>query len=194
MKGFVKIEHVYVEKKIFDTYFSCDYEKCKGACCWDEVDVELDGGSLLPTEAKEIRASKTVLADYVSSDFKENVLDKPTYQRSGNYFASLKQGKCVLLNNACGTCAIKLAHRDGKMSFPIPVYCQLYPLYAFIEKGLIILCLMDTFGDTCKPAYEKGLRENMKVYRFCEQALIRLFGEEFYKKLHLKAVKLDSSK
>ena len=62
MKGFTLIDNVWVEDRIFSTYFSCDYDKCKGACCWAGDAKDYDGGTLLAEEAQEILLRKTALS------------------------------------------------------------------------------------------------------------------------------------
>lgn len=191
MEGFTKIGDIWVENKIFSTYFSCDYEKCHGACCWATVeDIELDGGSVMPDEAKEIREKKAILATYCSQEYKARAITKPLYIRGAKHFTSLAEdGSCIYVNKDKGTCACKLAHEDGKLSFDIPKFCHLYPLWIFVENGETYLRLIDTFEEFCEPAFEKGEKDQTKVFEFCRTAIIRFFGEDFYEDLVICAAK-----
>ena len=191
MKGFTNIDGVWVENKIFSTYFSCDYEKCRGACCWVKVDdEELDGGSVMKDEAIEITEKRLAISEYCSEEYKQPARIAPLYKREGKFYTKLAEdGSCVYVNKEKGTCACKLAHTDGKLSFPIPRYCHLYPLWIFERKGETFLRLMDTFDSFCKPAFVKGSKENTRVYQFCKDSITRFFSERFYDKIHFEAVK-----
>lgn len=184
MEGFTLVDGVWVENKIFSTYFSCDYEKCKGACCWLDIDENLDGGILLPIEKWEIQSKKDILAVYCRPEYKELACKNPTY-RSGRYFCTTlaKDGSCIYSDRVHNTCVCRLAHADGKLSFAIPNICQMYPLWVRKSREGTILELLNTFEKQCMPAFEKGKREHIKVYQSCKIPIIRFFGKSFYDKL-----------
>lgn len=190
MGGHTLIKGVWVEDTIFTVEFACDYEKCKGACCYAEVeDVELEGGSLTPLEASAIRKYKGTLARYCDPSRKEQVLNKPVYSSCGDWYVSLNENKeCVLLNMKKGTCACKLAHKREQFPFAIPLACQLYPLSIYTRSdGERVLELLNTFEEICNCGYEKGEREHIPVYEFLKEPLIRAFGEDFYKDVETHA-------
>lgn len=190
MKGFTLVGEVYVQSEIFTTYFSCDYEKCQGACCWANMDgVELDGGVVSQQEASEIRRNKIVLSEYCDKQHKALAITKPVYVSGNRHCVTLaKNGECIYMSREKKMCALKQAHADGKLSFGIPIMCQMYPIWTTIRDGKRFLYLEDTFNDFCKPAFEKGMREHVRVYRFCEEAIVRMFGEKFYRDLHFAAM------
>lgn len=185
MKDYTLLNDVYVDNDIFTTEFACDYEKCKGACCYAEVeDVELDGGSVTPEEALEIRRLRKTLSNFCDAHRAKDVIECPVYRSEGKWFVSLDdQKQCVLLNMKKGSCACKLAHKNGQFPFPIPIACQLYPLYHYEVGGRRYLTIMNTFEDVCECGYVKGKQEHIKLYQFCSEAIIRFFGEDFYNKL-----------
>ncbi len=181
MKEYVAVQGVLVDKRVLTTYFACDYDTCKGACCWGEVqDTLLDGGALTLSEAEEVRKKRFEISDYAEYMFRSSITVKPMYLRRGNHYTNMCQNVCVFSNSEKGTCAMKLAHDAGKLSFGIPVYCELYPLTSFRRNGNIYLEMQDTFDEFCQPAYVKGEKEHTHVYEFCKNALIRFFGENFY--------------
>lgn len=193
MQGYTLVNGIYVENTIFNVEFACDYEKCKGACCYAEVEgVALDGGSLTGEEAKAIRDHRGTLASCCDSSRSSLVKTKPVYSSDGKWFVSLDENaECVLLNMKKGTCACKIAHKQGNFPFPIPLACQLYPLYYFVSGGERFLTLMNTFEEMCECGYEKGEREHIKVYEFCKDAVVRGFGEDFYSSLEKIAKEWD---
>ena len=82
MKGFTLIDNVWVENRIFPTYFSCDYDKCKGACCWAGDAKDYDGGTLLAEEAQEILLRKTALSPFTSEDLHSIAENSPVCRYS----------------------------------------------------------------------------------------------------------------
>ena len=185
MEGFTKIGNVWVQNEIFTTYFSCDYEKCGGACCWANIEgVEMDGGVVSPTEAIEIRKNRSELAKYCAVENMGKAITKPVYLSGARHCVSFNgKGECIYMSREKKTCVLKLAHVDGKLSFDIPQMCGLYPLWVQHKRGETFLYLENLFDDYCKDAYEKGKREDKLVFRFCEKALVRVFGEDFYESL-----------
>lgn len=192
---FVNVNGVLVDQRILHNYFSCDYEKCNGACCWAVLDdIELDGGTLTQEEANFIRKNREVAAKFVDERCKSEVLSKPVYQRGSRYFTSMQKetGRCLFSNSECKTCALKTMKENG-FATDIPINCELYPIWLSESKGVKYLSLIDTFEEYyCKPAIEKGQRENTKVYQFCKNSIIRLFGEDFYNALHRKTTNSEN--
>ena len=45
--------------------------------------------------------------------------------------------------------------------------------------------------DICKPAFEKGKREGIRVYQFLKNPLTKSFGEDFYEALCAAATHLN---
>lgn len=184
MKEYVDVQGVQVDKRVLLTYFACDYEKCKGACCWDEVDdTLLDGGALTRPEAEEIKEKRFAISDFAEYMFRSGITVKPVYLRGGRHYTNMCQNVCIFSNSEKGTCAMKLAHDAGKLSFGIPLHCELYPLTAFRKGGELYLEMLDTFDEFCQPAYVKGEEEHIHVCEFCSNAIIRFFGKDFHENL-----------
>lgn len=187
MIEYLLVGNVKVDSRILTTYFSCDYEKCKGACCWVTLPkVSLEGGGLTYDEAKEIRDKKISISPYCSSKYSPMVNRKPVHISGSSYYTTLhKDGSCLFSNQEKRTCALRLAHSDGKLSFPIPLHCSLYPIDMTMDGKTVCLTFMNIFEDYCAPAFEKGKTEKVLLFEFCKDSLIRAFGEEFYRCLEL---------
>lgn len=180
MKGYRKVLNVWVNPKVFTTKFCCDYSKCNGACCWKPLDgVSLEGGELDEREHNEIVEKSEEITPYCEQPLESSL----TYKKDGLFYSSLVKGKCVMCNMESKTCALKTAFSDGKISFPIPKSCQLYPLAVTEHKNGKHLIVDNLFDSFCKEAFEKGERENIYLIDFCKDAIIRTFGEIFYKLL-----------
>lgn len=182
-KNTVTIRNVEVSLSIFNTYFACDYEACKGACCWAPSEVMVNGGLLLKKEAKELRGS--ILTPYVPEKYQKEQKEVPCYNSIGGAYTPLdKEFVCMYCDLDGGTgCVLKKAHSEGVLSFGIPVHCELYPLLYEKRNGYGSLTLSDLWADNCSKALVKGKEEKILVYQFCRTAIERLLGGKFYKAL-----------
>lgn len=186
----MEIGGVLVSSDILTEHFSCDYEKCKGACC-----VEGDAGA--PVTMEEIAAIEEVL-DTVWPDLSaqaQAVIDKQGVaytDRDGDLVTSIVGGKdCVFTTYPsavnCCMCSLEKAYRVGKTGFCKPISCSLYPIREKrFSNGLVGLNYNK--WDVCRDAVVKGRKEGIRVYQFLKEPIIRRFGEDWYRELCAVAV------
>lgn len=184
MKCYIEIDGIQVESKIFTAKFSCDYEKCKGACCNYELsDTELNGGALSDYEAAEILFHRKELSLLCDKGDQQLAEEHPISKDGGNFYTTLKKEKCVFCSMCKGTCVLKTA-KDKKIGdVDIPLSCQLYPIVWEVYPTYERLRIENIYDEICVCGYEKGKRENTYLLDFMKDPLIRGFGEEFYSKL-----------
>ena len=110
----------------------------------------------------------------------------------GDLVTSIVNGKdCVFTcydKNGCCYCAIEKAFREGKTDFYKPVSCHLYPIR--IGDYGPYKALNYHRWDVCKAAVLLGEKENVPVYKFLKEPLIRKFGKEWYEELENVAEEL----
>ena len=179
----IDIGGILISSDILTEYFCCDYEKCKGICC-----VEGDAGA--PVTLDEIAAIEDAL-DTVWSDLSasaQSVIDRQGVaysDKDGDLVTSIVRGKeCVFARcqDTCWLCMLEKAFRNGKTRFCKPISCALYPIREKrFANGLIGLNYHR--WAVCKDAVAKGRAEQIPVYRFLKEPLIRRFGEEWYNEL-----------
>ena len=88
--------------------------------------------------------------------------------------------QCSIKN--CCLCALEKAYRAGKTRFCKPISCALYPIREKrLGEGLVGLNY--NRWDVCKMAVAKGIQENLRLYEFLRDPLIRRFGEAWYQEL-----------
>lgn len=191
----IRIQDILVDEKVFTTKFSCDYAVCQGACCWKGLEgVDTVGGALLDEEGEELIDKQKALLDFVPECYKDTVKKSPVESICNRYVTPLKEGSCVYCDKTAKTCALKPAFAAGVLSFDIPVHCHLYPLASELnEDGEHVLSVSDLWDDFCKEGYAKGERENTPIIHFCKEALLRMYGEEFYDALEQKRLEYDSN-
>ena len=187
----IQVGDVLLSSEILTEKFCCDLSACKGECC-----VEGDAGA--PVTIEEIGEIEDCL-DAVWGDLSASaqaVIDKQGVaytDQEGDLVTSIVRGKdCVFTFHAmlqgdnsspCVTlCALEKAYRAGRTRFCKPVSCALYPIREKrIGEGLIGLNY--NRWSVCKMAVAKGIQENLRLYEFLRDPLIRRFGEAWYQEL-----------
>ena len=184
----IQVGDVLLSSDILTERFCCDLSDCKGACC-----VEGDAGA--PVTLEEIAEIEDCLDDVWSdlSASAQAVIDKQGVAYNdpeGELVTSIVRGKdCVFTYydelggiSDCCLCALEKAYRAGHTQFCKPVSCALYPIREKrFSNGLVGLNY--NRWDVCKAAVTKGQKENLPLYRFLREPLIRRFGEEWYQEL-----------
>jgi len=179
----IRIDKTLVSEEIFEKRFLCDLSACKGACC-----VEGDSGA--PVEAEEIGIMEQALEDIKPYMRKEGIdrVDEVgvfTVDTDGEYVTPLVDEKeCAFVNfdqHGIAKCAIEMAYRDGKIDFPKPVSCHLYPIR--LTKLKDFTAVNYHYWPVCDPARSCGAKLDVKVFRFLKEPIIRKFGADFFQQL-----------
>lgn len=188
----ILIQNVLVEEEIASTNFSCDLEKCKGACCTFPGEF---GAPVLDEEVGAIENCMDAAKEYLS-DRSKKYIEKHGFVKGdkGSYnTVCINNRDCVFVyyEGDIALCALEKAYRDGKTDFIKPVSCHLFPVR------------MGDFGGTsiyyekikeCNPALEKGKTEGVHIHDSIKTALIRSFGEEWFKEYLEKIENLKDKK
>lgn len=172
----IQIGDILVSEDVVKEFFSCDYEVCRGACC-----IEGDSGAPLKEEEEE-----TLRRDYPL--YSSSMLESGRESVRLNGFHEVDRDGDMVTPLVVGSEACAFAHftEDGACMCAIekcgcrkPISCSLYPIRVteFSGGGM---ALNVHHWDICKPAFEKGLREGVRVHQFLKDPLTRRFGAEFY--------------
>jgi hypothetical protein len=178
----IQLDSILISDDVRDVHFCCDLPKCKGACC-----VEGDGGA--PLEEEEI----SLLEDYIDT-IKLFMVPKGTmeidktgvfdYDAEGKFVTPLVNGnECcyVYHEDDIARCAIEKAFQEKAIPFPKPLSCHLYPIRIKQLKNHDAVNYHK--WAICKKALDNGMKLNLPLYRFLEDALIRKYGRRWYNKL-----------
>lgn len=189
----VQIDDVVVSLDVFREKFICNLDACKGRCC-----IEGDAGA--PLEEEEVAELEKVLPviwDQLSPQARE-IIDRQGVcytDQDGDLVTSIVNGKdCVFTcydEKGCCYCAIEKAYRDGKVDFYKPVSCHLYPIR--VGNYGPYKAVNYHRWDVCKAAVILGQKENVPVYKFLKEPLIRKFGEAWYNEMESVAEELRKS-
>lgn len=180
------IQDKLINEDILKSFFACNLEACKGACCW-EGDY---GAPLDMEEADEIKSNLDSIKPYLNQESIEIInkegFDK-YYKDINTLGTNLKQnGDCVFLKreeNGIAYCGIEKAFLDKQSTFIKPVSCHLYPLRIDIDPFTGFEMMSYHRWHICKPACTNGRSISMPLHRFVKEGIIRKFGEDFFEEL-----------
>lgn len=177
------IDGKIVSQDIFDIYFACDYNKCKGICC-----VEGESGAPLKEEElllieESYPKIENLLSDKAKKEIEKNGL--AVIDSDGDLVTPIIEGReCVYTisdDNGNYLCAFEKVYFEGKINFQKPISCALYPIRLTEYKDFTAVNYHK--WSVCKCALKKGRNEAMPVFRFLKNPIIRAFGEDFYNQL-----------
>lgn len=180
----IKIDGTLVSQDLGKTHFICDLGGCHGDCC-----VEGDAGA--PLEEEEIGILEDCLDEIkpfmtpkgLAVVEKNGVFE---YDIDGSYVTPLVEDReCafVCFENGISYCAIEKASKEGKIGFQKPISCHLYPVR--LLKLTDHLAVNYDHWEICNVARLKGKENQVPVYRFLKEPLIRKFGNAWYDQLVL---------
>ena len=180
------VQDKLVSDDIVEQQFICNLSACKGACCW-----EGDYGA--PVEEAEKPVLDAIFEQLKPFLTPEGIAaveaqGKYTFYNGMGDFGTplIDGGPCAYLTRdvlGIAKCGIELAWRAGATDFQKPISCHLYPIR--IEK-------FEAFGsealnydrwEICSAACTLGEKEQVPVYVFLKDALVRKYGAEFYEEL-----------
>jgi hypothetical protein len=182
------IQDTIISPDVLEETFLCDLFVCKGICC-------VEGESGAPIEKEEVIRLEEILPLIWDDLFPlaKKVIEKQGVvyvDEDGEYVTSIVEGKdCVFAcydENGCCKCSIEKAFLEGKTSFCKPVSCHLYPVRVVQYKDFRAVNYHR--WSVCQAARIMGKKNNVRIYQFLKNPLIRKFGEEWYEELERLAI------
>ncbi len=184
----IAIDDTLISEEILEKAFVCDLSKCKGACC-----VEGDAGAPLEKEEKLIlEQGYSAVKPYLR---KEGIAAIESQGKAvvdpndGEFVTPLVNGaECAYVifdEKGVTKCGIEKAWEEGATSFRKPVSCHLYPIR--ISKYPSFDAVNYHKWQICAPACSLGAQLKVPVYQFAKDALVRKYGEDWFKQLEIVA-------
>lgn len=178
----IVIDETLISDNLHRIRFHCDLERCFGACC-----VEGDAGA--PLEAEEIEKLKEALPDVMPFMQEEGIKYVQEngvfdFDPAGNLVTPLIHGKeCafVYFDGDIARCAIEKAFEEGLNTYRKPLSCHLYPVRIRSYTGSEAVNYHE--WHVCHPALVKGRNDEVPLYIFLREPLIRKYGQAWYDRL-----------
>lgn len=177
-----QIKDTVITDALTEKKFSCDLRACKGGCCrYGDT-----GAPLTAVEAVELELIMPRLRPFLRPEA-INAIEKQgsSIMDIGGELSTplINNEECAytVLKDDIYMCGIEAAYNAGAVRFRKPLSCHLFPLRVKEYDGFTTVNYEE--WSICQPALERGERENVPLYLFLKEALIRAFGEEWYEKL-----------
>jgi len=183
----VQVGDCLVSEAVLQEVFSCDINKCKGACC-----VEGEAGApLTKKEAVFLERSWAKIKPFIPEKGQKAIVDQGTHVKGfGDELETpLVAGKecayTVFSENGTAQCGIEKAYKAGVITENKPISCHLYPVRLKEYEKFVAVNYHE--WHICDAACSLGKELKKPVYEFVKEALIRKFGQAWYDDLVLAA-------
>jgi Protein of unknown function (DUF3109) len=191
-RNMIMVQDKLVSDELVEEQFICNLSKCKGACCWEGdfgAPVDEDEMRIMTREYSKIRpflreeGQSVIDTEGVYQVFKDG--DDTQYGAT-----LLSDGRCAFLTFGSGgvaQCGIEKAWKAGATDFRKPISCHLYPIRVSKNEIAGFEALNYDRWDICSAACQLGKEEQVPVYQFLKEAIVRKYGEDFYEELDATA-------
>ncbi len=175
------IDDILIEEDIIHSFFACDLEKCKGACCTFPGEY---GAPLLNEEISIIESFLENVKEFLSSRAIEIINSSGFYRGGTNHYTTqcIDKRDCVFVyyDNVIAKCALEKAYLAKKTNWRKPLSCHLFPIR--IKKYSQIHLHYEKIPE-CLPGIVKGTINNQHLIISLNEALIIAFGEDWTNKV-----------
>jgi len=175
------IGEIYFEDEITQAYFSCDLEKCKGACC---TFPGIYGAPILNEEVEILTQIFQYVKDYLAPYSLNYIQKHGLIQGSEDNYSTMciNNRDCVFVyyEKDIAKCSIERAYLDGKIAFRKPISCHLYPIRCWRNGSLYLY--YDKIEE-CNPGVLKGKEKKVLLITSLQESLERAFSKTWYDKL-----------
>jgi len=179
----IEIDDKIVSADLLRECFACDLGQCKGLCC-------VEGNAGAPLEKEEAATLEKEYPNYKPCMTPEGI---EAVERQG-FMVVDDEGDCTTplvddaqcayayQENGVTLCAIEKAWAEGRTTFRKPISCHLYPI-RLVRFSNGTTGLNYHRWSVCASARACGRKSGLPVYKALKEAIVRRFGEEFYKAL-----------
>lgn len=180
-----RIGNTILSEEIATAKFACDVTRCKGACC-------VVGESGAPVSKDEIpvlkkafrQLEKELTGDALDAIRKDGLIQKDEH---GSQLACTENGECVFVNyteQGVAECIIQRAWFENRFDWEKPISCHLYPVRLKNIAGMEY-ANFEYIPDLCSSGCENGNDSGTYLSDFLERALVRRYGQVWYKEFEI---------
>ena len=178
------MEKYIIDDRIFKIKFSCDVLKCKGACCTLKG---AGGAPIMDEEVDIIKNNLAIVRKYLNEESNNSIDADGFLEGSEGDFSikSVNDEECVFVfyENEIAMCSFQKAFNNNETDFRKPISCHLFPI-RISGKKRNTLRYEELYE--CEDALLKGKLEDVSVFEFCKDSLVREYGITFYNNLKEK--------
>jgi len=189
----IAIQDVLLSDDIIKEEFVCNLSACKGACCWEGA----YGAPVTPEEEKTILENMDHILPYLSLESRQRLEEHGAFAEydNGRFRGTTlhDNGACTFMifdDNGTAKCGIEKAHLAGDIDYKKPLSCHMYPIRVTKNPDAGFEAWNYDKWDICSAACSLGKSEQVPIYQFLKQSIIRAKGQYFFDELHEAAQNL----
>ncbi|MFT4603365.1 MAG: hypothetical protein ACI9W4_000079 [Rhodothermales bacterium] len=173
------VDNILISDDLIAAPFACNLGACHGACCV----VGDSGAPLEEDELDAIEEALEIVGHTLRPEARAVIAEKgPWEETAPGYYATTCVGdaECVFVTyeGPVAKCSIQQAHNEGKLDFPKPISCHLYPIR--VEELGDYETLNYERAPICKTGVKHGKKTGTLLPNFLKEPLVRKYGEEWY--------------
>lgn len=188
----IEIGSTIISRDVFEKHFLCDLLKCKGACC-----IEGDSGApLTDDEAKQIEKNYPYFEKHLPESHRKEIKEQgfSIIDDDGDLVTPLVNNRQCAYSfydeKGVLKCSMEKAYFEGKSRFRKPISCHLFPIRIKEYKRFDAVNYDQL--KICKPGRKCGKSNQLPLYKFLKEPLIRKYGKEWYKEVEIAAEYLEN--
>ncbi len=173
------VDSILISDRLLQAPFACQLQACRGACC-----VQGEGGAPLePGERYVLESLLPELWHDLRPEAQAVISQRGPWKKAGtDRYATTcaDDGACVFVvyEDGIARCALQRAYMQGRIDFPKPISCHLYPLRADRQHGIEILRYEEI--PLCDSARQHGAHCGIELIDFLQIPLTRRYGASWY--------------
>jgi len=160
--------------------FACNTGACKGACCV----VGSAGAPVAKSEIPVLNKAWSLLKDELRPQSRDAVADKGLIRPSsdGDFeLSTIGEAECVFVQfteSGTAVCSIQKAFYEGRINWPKPISCHLFPIRA-TTIGAVTYLNFEFVPEICEPAVHHAKAEGVYLSDYIREPLERRFGKDW---------------
>ena len=174
-----EVGHVLVTDELLDAPFACNLSACLGGCC-----VQGDSGAPLEDEERQRleealpRVWKDLRPRALETIAQHGVWEETEPSRYATTCVDDAECVFVIYEGPVAKCALQKAHQEGRIDFPKPISCHLYPVRIKTYGSQEVINYEKI--PLCDPARKHGCRTDVQLADFLREPLTRKYGPSWY--------------
>lgn len=174
------VRDVMVSEDIAFARFACNTGACKGACCV----VGSAGAPVNKSEIPVLNKAWSLLKDELRPQSRDAVADKGLIRPSpdGDFeLSTIGDAECVFVqftDSGTAVCSIQKAFYEGRIQWPKPISCHLFPIRA-TTIGAVTYLNFEFVPEICEPAVHHAKSEGIYLSDYIREPLERRFGKDW---------------
>lgn len=176
-----RVQNTILSDEVATAKFSCNLQRCKGACCVvGDAGAPLDSSELPVIQEAFVKLEEDLTREARDYGKKHGVFRGDSM--NGYELGCIHGGECIFAirdENNIVSCAIQKAYMEGRFDWEKPLSCHLFPI-RLKRYFNVDYASFDYISSTCSAGCRKGHEEDTYLADYLEKPLVRRYGRTWY--------------